>query len=117
MNDASAHKVLRDDAWERGQHWWDVLFYILLTLSLFFALLERPWTALDGLSVVLTFGWAAWHFVLVVRSGHPRYNFNRLLLYFAGMLPLWFALVWIDRAFFIVLSILFARAYGLLPLR
>ncbi|MFN8541700.1 MAG: hypothetical protein U0232_30010 [Thermomicrobiales bacterium] len=71
MSDAATHKSLRDDAWERGQHWWDVLFYVLLTLSLFFALLERPWTALDGLSVVLTFGWAAWHFVLVVQFWAP----------------------------------------------
>jgi signal transduction histidine kinase len=125
MNDTSPRNFLNRsapkrgqvDAWERGGYWWDVLFYAFLAMSLFFALLERPWNALDGLSIALTFGWAAWHFVLVIQSEHPRNYLNRTVLYFACTLALWFALVWIDRAFFIVLGILFARAYGLLPLR
>jgi signal transduction histidine kinase len=105
------------DAWERGWHLWDALFYALLALSLGVVLIEQFWTARVGLMIALSLALAAWHFALVVRAESPRVSLGHALLYFGGALPLWFALIWLDKAFFLVLSILFARAYGLLPLR
>jgi signal transduction histidine kinase len=105
------------DAWERGWRWWVVVYYAVIAVALGGALANRPWSARHGLIVALAVALALWLFATIVRGDNPRDNVGRTLLYFAGALPLWFALVWLDPAFFLVLGVLFGQAYGLLPLR
>jgi signal transduction histidine kinase len=116
-HDTPTPDSVAEDAWERGWRWWIVIYYAILALSLAAALLDQPWTARHGLMVGLTVALAIWLFVMIVRGGNPRDNVRRTVIYFAGALPLWFALVWIDAAFFLILGVLFGQAYGLLPLR
>lgn len=114
---APVPEKMAEDAWDRGRLWWEAIFYATLAISLAVALVDRPWSARHGLLIALTVGLAAWHFVVISRAEQQGDTHWRRLLFFGGAIPLWFALVWLDQTFFLVIGILYARAYGLLPLR
>jgi signal transduction histidine kinase len=104
-------------AWERWARVWHAAFYVLLTLALVSSLAD---IGLDGKSPVaissLTLLFGGWYWVMVMRPGWPEARW-RQLTYVAVMMLLWFLLVTLHPAYHMLLFVLFAQIYSLLPIR
>lgn len=104
------------DAWQRWGWVWQAIFYGLLALAMAVVLTDP-----NGPQMPLTLGLAAvlggWYWLLVGRHG-ACYGFTwRTMIYFCGALPLWYVLVGLHPAFYLVLFSFYNQTYSLLTLR
>jgi signal transduction histidine kinase len=106
-----------DDAWEQAAWIWSALLYGVLVVATALALLDgQPrggdrWVML-GLAALM----AAWHLAFE-RLGIPRESPAPVLVYWAGLVAIWFFLAGIDPAYFSLLLGLYPQIFRLLHLR
>jgi class 3 adenylate cyclase len=106
-------------AWERWQPVWSALFYGLLLVATFGALLGQ--NPLGGqrlaLALSLVFLWLGWYRLMVV--GHPERHrqVRPMLLYLVGGLIFWLGLAWLHPAYYLMLFIFYGQIFNLLPVR
>jgi signal transduction histidine kinase len=106
-----------DDAWEQAAWIWSALLYGVLGVATALALLDgQPrgggrWVML-GLAALM----AAWHLAFE-RLGIPRESPAPVLVYWAGLVAIWFFLAGIDPAYFSLLLGLYPQIFRLLHLR
>jgi signal transduction histidine kinase len=104
-------------AWERWVWAWHAAFYALLVLSVVSSLADlgpygRPQAAIVSLSVFFGF----WYWLNFVRSGWLR-GTRPALIYVAVALVLWLVLAALHPAYHVLLFVLYAQIYGVLPMR
>lgn len=106
------------DAWERWFLVWHVLFYGGLASTIFAVLLTDTNSMPDFLLTVgLSFVFGIWYWVFVVRHPERRQQLKPMLTYFAGAFVLFFVLVNLHYAFYLMASILFLQVFTLFSLR
>lgn len=103
--------------WVRWWWVWHVAFYVLLAVSLVssladFGLTGRPQLAI----VVLSLSFAIWYWAMIVRPGWPE---SRLaaIVYLGVAVLFWASLATLHPAYQMLLFVLFAQIYTLLPMR
>ncbi|MCG8349271.1 MAG: sensor histidine kinase [Chloroflexales bacterium] len=101
------------DAWERWSWLWTLIFYGLLALCLFVALVD-PAEGSTAEIVVLTLLWGGWYWLMILRT---TMRTLWLLLYFTGALALWLLLVERHPFYFTALLSFYSQIYALLPIR
>jgi signal transduction histidine kinase len=106
-----------DDAWEQTAWIWSALLYGVLAVATALALLDgQPrggdrWVML-GLAALM----AAWHLAFE-RLGIPRRSPVPVLVYWAGLVTIWFFLAGLHPAYFSLLLGLYPQIFRLLHLR
>jgi signal transduction histidine kinase len=108
------------DAWERSGWLWTGTFFLGIVLGLIFVFQDETlptavYWSIIGLNVLLV----AWHLgslLLVRRIGHYRENLPFGLIYIAGLILIWFALVRIHPAFYVVQMGVWSQLFIALPI-
>jgi hypothetical protein len=106
-----------DDAWEQGAWIWSALLYGVLGIATVLALLDGEPSGGDRwVMLALAASMVAWNLAferLRVSEGPPW----PVLLYWAGLVVLWFFLAGIDPTYFSLLLALYPQIFRLLRLR
>ena len=102
------------DVWRRWGWVWQAIFYGLLALATTLVLADSA-APQKPLTLGLTAALGGWYWLVVGRSNACYGNIRRTLLYFAGVLPLWYLLAGLHPAFYLVLFSFYSQAYSLLP--
>jgi signal transduction histidine kinase len=106
-----------DDAWEQGAWIWSALLYGILGVATVLALLDGQPTGRDRwVMLALVAAMAAWTLVferLGISEDAPRL----VLVYWAGLVVMWFFLAGIDPTYFSLLLGLYPQVFRLLRLR
>ncbi len=114
----SADPAPKREAWERWVIVWHVVFYLSLSLALFFALSEDSLRYPAGWVLGLSLALGVWYGVIMVWLV-PRVQGNRQVawsvIYLAGALALWFPLARSHWAYFITASSFYGMMWGTLP--
>jgi signal transduction histidine kinase len=106
-----------DDAWEQAAWIWSALLYGVLGVATVLALLDgQPRGADRWIMLALVAAMAAWHLAFE-RLGMTEDEPRPVLLYWAGMVVLWFFLAGIDPTYFSLLLGLYPQVFRLLRLR
>jgi signal transduction histidine kinase len=106
-----------DDAWEQGAWIWSALLYGVLGVATVLALLDGQPTGRDRwVMLALVAAMVAWTLVferLGISEDAPRL----VLVYWAGLVAMWFFLAGIDQTYFSLLLALYPQVFRLLRLR
>jgi signal transduction histidine kinase len=106
-----------DDAWEQGAWVWSALLYGVVAVTTVLALLDGEPSGGDRwVMLALAAAMVAWHFAFE-RIGMPEDTPRRALLYWAGLVAMWFFLAGIDPTWFALLLALYPQIFRLLRLR
>jgi signal transduction histidine kinase len=106
-----------DDAWEQGAWVWSALLYGVVAVATVLALLDgEPRGAERWVMIALAAAMAAWHLAFE-RLGISEDTPRPALLYWAGLVAMWFFLAGIDPTYFSLLLGLYPQVFRLLRLR
>jgi signal transduction histidine kinase len=106
-----------DDAWKQGAWIWSALLYGVLGLATVLALLDgEPRGGERWAMLALAAAMAAWNLAFE-RLGIAERSPPPVLLYWAGLVVLWFFLAGIEPAYFSLLLALYPQIFRLLRLR
>jgi signal transduction histidine kinase len=106
-----------DDAWEQGAWVWSALLYGVVAVATVLALLDgEPRGAERWVMLALAAAMAAWHLAFE-RMGISEDTPRPALLYWAGLVAMWFFLAGIDPTYFSLLLGLYPQVFRLLRLR
>jgi signal transduction histidine kinase len=107
----------RDDAWEQAAWIWSALLYGVLGVATVLALLDgQPRGAERWVMLALAAAMAAWHLAFE-RLGMSDDTPRLALLYWAGLVAMWFFLAGIDPTYFSLLLALYPQIFRLLRMR
>jgi signal transduction histidine kinase len=106
-----------DDAWEQGAWIWSALLYGVLGVATVLALLDgEPRGGDRWVMLALVALMVAWNLAFE-RLGIPEDSPWPVLLYWAGLIAIWFFLTGIDPTYFSLLLALYPQIFRLLRLR
>lgn len=113
----ASSRALAPGAWEEGAWLWHAVFYGLLAISTVSALLTggldgRREAALVGLALAL----GAWYSLLALPSHMGEDRLPLSLAFLGGMIGLWYGLLTLHPAFYLLLFILYPLIFGRLRL-
>lgn len=121
MNENQAKQAKSPDVWERTQWIWSGVFLVSVAVSLLFALQSEEMTAVQKqTAVILSLILAIWHvggMMALYRRPDFRSHTVYTVAYMLVTILLWFLLVRLNPAFFIILFGLFSNIFWVLPLR
>lgn len=122
MQKTVSHTPPRTDAWHRWSWVWSLIFYVTLAASFAQTLAPQDLTsAAQRQVIVLTIASALWHLVSMVyllrRLPECRERPGVVILYLTIAFAMWWMLVNIDQAFYLLLFGLYSQVFALLAVR